>query len=78
MFKIPTDSLSKCIEGAAFRDDVDMMPGGLDTEVGERGTTLSGGQQQRLAIARALFNNPALLIVDDATRWKWTRLRARE
>jgi ABC-type multidrug transport system fused ATPase/permease subunit len=63
---VADDSLSKCIEGAAFRDDVDRMPGGLDTEVGERGTTLSGGQQQRLAIARALFNNPALLIVDDA------------
>lgn len=51
-------------QGAGF---VERLSDGLDTHVGERGTSLSGGQRQRIALARAVIRRPQLLILDDAT-----------
>lgn len=63
-----TDSeLQAAIEHASLGELVAALPEGLDSPVGERGTSLSGGQRQRVAIARAFLKDAPILILDEAT-----------
>ncbi len=59
--------LNQAIESAHLEEMIADLPDGLDTELGERGTTLSGGQRQRVAIARAMIKNSPIVILDEAT-----------
>lgn len=61
------EDLKSAIESAHLEDMLAELPDGLETVLGERGTTLSGGQRQRVAIARAMIKNAPIVILDEAT-----------
>jgi len=59
------DWYEKVIDACALRPDLEMLPNGDQTEIGERGITVSGGQKQRLNIARAIYFNSDIVLMDD-------------
>lgn len=64
---VTAEALDQAVRAARLAELVERLPGGLSTEIGDRGVKLSGGERQRIAIARALLKGAQVLILDEAT-----------
>ena len=65
--KIDLFKIEESTKSADIYDYINSLPNKFETHVGERGVRLSGGQVQRISIARALYKNPSVLVLDEAT-----------
>ncbi len=66
-FNATENDIQKVVQAAHLDEFLNELPDGLETVLGERGTTLSGGQRQRVAIARAMLKDAPIIILDEAT-----------
>ncbi len=65
--KFDKDKMQEAIKASKLSDFVNKLPNGLNTDLGEFGNKISGGQKQRIGIARAIYREPSIIVLDEST-----------